>query len=162
MNSDGAPGQELALRACKSLRRMTWMSFKWGLIIGIPFSIIGIGIVVLLAAFCSIIICGLIRILIVAIYFARVSTLQMFGFAVSTGVILTINEMVPEDVRGVPIMVLIGVVLFIFYRISEMDPTGDNLQAAFFIEAVEEQEKRREAERQKAQAAQPPKNPTIP
>jgi hypothetical protein len=166
MNDDGLPGRDTALRICSAIRRVVWRIFHWGIIGSFALGFLGlwiqpeVGFLVaingMLLAFLLILILSLFRVAVVLIYFARYSMRQIFYFVTGTGALLTLATTLPIEFRAIPIMTLLGGIFFLLYRISEMDPTGDNLQPAFFLEAVEEQEKRREAERLKALSDQQP------
>jgi hypothetical protein len=68
----------------------------------------------------------LLRVLIVALVFARVSMLQILSFSLVVGALGSLATILPDGFNASAVFDLIGLVCYVGYTITLQDPSGEN------------------------------------
>ncbi|MCY3021272.1 MAG: hypothetical protein NTW87_19840 [Planctomycetota bacterium] len=141
-----------ALRACTFLRQ-TMKVCGWGIVVGLvvliaPFwLLVPVLAVILFAAFSASIVgyavAGVLRLLVIALFFTRYSLAQLLGAILLSGLCVSLTISLPGDWKVLPAFGLVAVIFVVLGYVAAQDPEGPVYVPGFIKRAVEAQKSRR-------------------
>lgn len=148
--TDTAQEKPAALRLCHALYtsggKIAIYGFAVSLIIMFillpfagPYALI-LGVTGCLVTILFLVACTLLRVVVVAFFFARYSMKQLLGISLLCGLLGTLTKSLPDPWFMFPACTLVGLFFYFGIWILEQDPAGDNQKPDFFKEAVARQE----------------------